>query len=179
MALIETGFRTVVNAFLGLPINVEVLVNCQSAGSDQRNVLRAYRSPLPWPGRGEGEGRCSAIGSESLASWQLEFEPKLDITEADAIAQARTLLSAAVERRLISEVPLGAFLSGGIDSSIVVALMAEQANLSSAYSMSDQDARGWYVYNTLKATADRSQAQLQSILNNKGISFPMRLRRRA
>ena len=59
----------------GLPINVEVLVNCQSAGSDQRNVLRAYRSPLPWPGRGEGEGRCSAIGSESLASWQLEFEP--------------------------------------------------------------------------------------------------------
>src|SRR5881398_3571247 len=75
MALIETGFRTVVNAFLGLPINVEVLVNCQSAGSDQRNVLRAYRSPLPWPGRGEGEGRCSAIGSESLASWQLEFEP--------------------------------------------------------------------------------------------------------
>ena len=75
MALIETGFRSVVNAFLGLPINVEVLVNCQSAGSDQRNVLRAYRSPLPWPGRGEGEGRCSAIGSESLASWQLEFEP--------------------------------------------------------------------------------------------------------
>src|SRR5947207_4517321 len=58
-----------------LPINVEVLVNCQSAGSDQRNVLRAYRSPLPWPGRGEGKGRCSAIGSETLASWQLEFEP--------------------------------------------------------------------------------------------------------
>ena len=58
--------------------------------------------------------------------WQLEFEPKLDITEADAIAQARTLLSATVERRLISEVPLGAFLSGGIDSSIVVALMAER-----------------------------------------------------
>ncbi len=59
--------------------------------------------------------------------WQLEFEPKCKISDGDAIAQARSLLSAAVERRLISEVPLGAFLSGGIDSSIIVALMAERA----------------------------------------------------
>lgn len=58
--------------------------------------------------------------------WQLTFEPKLDIGEEDTIAQARALLAATVERRLISEVPLGAFLSGGIDSSIVVALMAER-----------------------------------------------------
>ncbi len=62
--------------------------------------------------------------------WQLAFEPKLDLEEEDAIAQARTLLRAAVERRLISEVPLGAFLSGGIDSSIIVALMAERLSES-------------------------------------------------
>lgn len=59
--------------------------------------------------------------------WQLEFEPKWDISENDAVAQARCYLSNAVERRLISEVPLGAFLSGGMDSSIVVALMAEHS----------------------------------------------------
>ncbi len=59
--------------------------------------------------------------------WQLEFEPKWEISDEDAIAQARSLLSTAVERRLISEVPLGAFLSGGIDSSVMVALMAERA----------------------------------------------------
>lgn len=58
--------------------------------------------------------------------WQLEFEPKWSLPEDEVIAQARTLLSAAVERQLISEVPLGAFLSGGMDSSIVVALMAER-----------------------------------------------------
>ncbi|MBX0331030.1 asparagine synthase (glutamine-hydrolyzing) [Oscillochloris sp. ZM17-4] len=60
--------------------------------------------------------------------WQLPFEPKLKISDGEAIAQARALLGAAVERQLVSEVPLGAFLSGGIDSSIIVALMAERAS---------------------------------------------------
>lgn len=58
--------------------------------------------------------------------WQLDFEPKWTLAEPDVIDCARELLSAAVERRLMSEVPLGAFLSGGLDSSIVVALMAER-----------------------------------------------------
>ncbi|HEY1233246.1 MAG TPA: asparagine synthase (glutamine-hydrolyzing) [Candidatus Binatia bacterium] len=57
--------------------------------------------------------------------WQLEFEPKWEIDDREAIEKARGLLSAAVKRRLISEVPLGAFLSGGIDSSTIVALMAQ------------------------------------------------------
>jgi asparagine synthase (glutamine-hydrolysing) len=61
--------------------------------------------------------------------WQLNFEPKWDLSEAEAAEQTRHLLSLAVQRRLITEVPLGAFLSGGIDSSIIVALMA---HLSSA-----------------------------------------------
>jgi asparagine synthase (glutamine-hydrolysing) len=60
--------------------------------------------------------------------WQLEFEPKLELSDAEAIARARELLAAAVERQLVAEVPLGAFLSGGIDSSIVVALMAERTS---------------------------------------------------
>lgn len=57
--------------------------------------------------------------------WQLSFEPKIDLTEAEAGEQARHLLTAAVQRRLVSEVPLGAFLSGGIDSSVVVGLMTK------------------------------------------------------
>jgi asparagine synthase (glutamine-hydrolysing) len=47
------------------------------------------------------------------------------LPEEEAVAEIRRLLFAAVEKRLISEVPLGAFLSGGLDSSTVVAIMAQ------------------------------------------------------
>jgi asparagine synthase (glutamine-hydrolysing) len=60
--------------------------------------------------------------------WQLDFSNKIDISEAEAGERVVELLREAVRVRLMSEVPLGAFLSGGIDSSAVVALMAQESS---------------------------------------------------
>jgi asparagine synthase (glutamine-hydrolysing) len=60
--------------------------------------------------------------------WQPDFSKKVDISEQEAGEEAIKILRDAVKVRLMSEVPLGAFLSGGIDSSAVVALMAEESS---------------------------------------------------
>lgn len=53
--------------------------------------------------------------------------PITDMSEAEAIAALTRELEAAVERQMVSDVPVGAFLSGGLDSSLIVALMARHA----------------------------------------------------
>src|SRR6266496_3975755 len=60
--------------------------------------------------------------------WQPDFSNKLKIGEEEAGERAIEILRDAVRVRLMSEVPLGAFLSGGIDSSAVVALMSEESS---------------------------------------------------
>src|SRR5437016_4842564 len=60
--------------------------------------------------------------------WQLDFSRKLSISEEEAGERVVDLLREAVRVRLMSEVPLGAFLSGGIDSSAIVALMAQESS---------------------------------------------------
>ena len=58
--------------------------------------------------------------------WDVPFAPKRRRREADVLDDLDTLVRAAVGRRLVSDVPLGAFLSGGVDSSLVVAMMAQE-----------------------------------------------------
>jgi asparagine synthase (glutamine-hydrolysing) len=57
--------------------------------------------------------------------WTPDFETKINISYEDALETTKEFIEAAVSRRLISERPLGSFLSGGYDSTVVTAYMAK------------------------------------------------------
>ncbi len=63
----------------------------------------------------------SPLGIEPQAAWSAR-------PEDDLVDELQALVEASVRARLIADVPLGAFLSGGIDSSVVVATMARHAS---------------------------------------------------
>ena len=68
-------------------------------------------------------------GDDGVETWRYwSPQPSVhDVDEAEAAAHVRLLLEKAVERQTVADVPVGAFLSGGLDSSTIVALMARQA----------------------------------------------------
>lgn len=73
---------------------------------------------------------CGEAGElKHAAYWQLSDVASrgqaslLDVPDAEALTKLETLLTDAVRRRMVADVPLGMFLSGGIDSSTVAALM--------------------------------------------------------
>ena len=68
--------------------------------------------------------RVSREGIALREYWDLSFEPRSDLGETRYIAEVQDALRDSVQCHLMSDVPLGAFLSGGIDSSAVVATMA-------------------------------------------------------
>jgi asparagine synthase (glutamine-hydrolysing) len=60
--------------------------------------------------------------------WQFEIEPDESLQDSDEprlIEECRALLAQAAQRRLMSDVPLGIFLSGGLDSSLILASLAK------------------------------------------------------
>jgi asparagine synthase (glutamine-hydrolysing) len=73
----------------------------------------------------EGDGRLS-----ERVYWRLQFPEEQavaarPVSHDAAVARLRQLMTGAVERRLVADVPLGAFLSGGVDSTVVVGLMSQ------------------------------------------------------
>jgi len=57
--------------------------------------------------------------------WEADFNTKIDISYEEALETTKKLIEESVSRRLISERPIGSFLSGGYDSTVVTAFMAK------------------------------------------------------
>lgn len=83
-------------------------------------LLKGVRQLLPGQyltiSREDFQPRCQTY-------WDVRYDQPLNIGFDDAQVEFERLLRAAVEKRLMADVPLGAFLSGGLDSSAVVAEM--------------------------------------------------------
>ena len=65
---------------------------------------------------------------ETERYWLPDFSKKIKISEEEAIEETTRIVRESTRLRMISEVPLGAFLSGGVDSSTIVALMAQESS---------------------------------------------------
>ena len=60
--------------------------------------------------------------------WEPRYSTDRQIDSAEAVEEIRRLVGQAVKRQMVADVPVGAFLSGGLDSSTIVALMTEHTN---------------------------------------------------
>lgn len=129
---------------------------CLVALMQASTVSSSSRSLSPFAGKAhEVSTRSLAIG----ASYQTETSPLLSEIQLFLKAPADKVAS-----RVFQDTANG-------ESASIVILLSDQADLSAAYAMQDQDARGWYVYNTLTQHAARTQAGLQDFLKSEGVNY--------
>lgn len=89
--------------------------------------------PGSWVGFERRDQRVCAMGVPQ-AYWSVAHSARTGLAnrfdggEEEAVSELRNLLSTAVRRQMVADVPLGAFLSGGIDSSLIVSLMQESTS---------------------------------------------------
>lgn len=87
--------------------------------------------------------------------WRINSKVDTGLDEGEARERLRSLLTESVRLRMISDVPLGAFLSGGVDSSITVALMAQQSSQPVKTFFIDFDQPGYSERKYARSVAQR------------------------
>ncbi|PTQ52293.1 MAG: Asparagine synthetase [glutamine-hydrolyzing] [Hydrogenibacillus schlegelii] len=132
--------------------------------------------PARTPGHGVFKEICELLpghfllwdrGGLSLnAYWALESRPHEDAFE-DTVARVRTLLIDATERQLVSDVPIGALLSGGLDSSAITAFAAQAVARRGngplrTYSVDYADNEPYFRPNAFQPEIDAPYARLVS-----------------
>lgn len=85
----------------------------------EQSIFRGLKRLLPGHTLGWQDGQLTL-----RRYWQLPDAAALAVTEAQAREQVAQTLQTAIQSQLMADVPLGAYLSGGIDSSLLVALMS-------------------------------------------------------
>jgi asparagine synthase (glutamine-hydrolysing) len=85
-------------------------------------------------------GTCSAAGVTIRRYWNL-FQPRQSRDESlpDAIVEVRSRLEESIHARLMADVPVGVLLSGGVDSTAIVALLGQQAKGIATFSVGFED----------------------------------------
>jgi asparagine synthase (glutamine-hydrolysing) len=113
-ALFEAGIKPEIN-FAALP---DQMANHGTTGEE--TLFRNVKRLLP------GHFLIWKNGAHSIKKfWDVSFQPKIAVkNERDLVEEWRELFRKSVELRLMADVPLGMFLSGGIDSSAIAAEMA-------------------------------------------------------
>jgi asparagine synthase (glutamine-hydrolysing) len=114
------------------------------------SILQGFRKlpPAHWGMYRNGEWQVRRYWSPAFAK---PPAPALSMTESQARDKLRTTLTEAVRLRMRSDVPLGAFLSGGIDSTIVAGLMQR---------LSERPVKTFSIGFPVKAFDERSYARL-------------------
>lgn len=116
--------KAILKGLSGLPaLNIELIDDYMSFGyiPGEKTLHQGINRLMP--------GHYAIIKNQIMTTtqwWDLKFDNQTDKGFDYYLNQSKTLLESAIDLRLRSDVPLGIFLSGGIDSSAVVGLLADK-----------------------------------------------------